>query len=76
MRTLRKQSRNHWKDYIRLFGLVFYSSAIRINQIETHPFYQQIESAKYMKEHHVQLKSWGPLAEGRNNIFQNEVLVL
>lgn len=46
-----------------------------VNQIETHPFCQRIESAKYMKEHNVQIESWGPLAEGRNNIFQNEMLV-
>lgn len=46
-----------------------------VNQIETHPFFQQIESAKYMKEHNIQIEAWGPLAEGKNNIFQNEVLV-
>lgn len=46
-----------------------------VNQIETHPFCQQIESAKFMKEHNVQIESWGPFAEGRNNIFQNEVLI-
>ncbi len=46
-----------------------------VNQIETHPFCQQIESAKYMREHNIQIESWGPLAEGKNNIFQNEVLV-
>ena len=46
-----------------------------VNQIETHPFCQQIESAKYMKDLNVQIEAWGPLAEGKNNIFQNEVLV-
>jgi 2,5-diketo-D-gluconate reductase A len=46
-----------------------------VNQIETHPFCQQIESAKFMKENNVQIESWGPFAEGRNNMFQNEVLV-
>jgi 2,5-diketo-D-gluconate reductase A len=46
-----------------------------INQIETHPFCQQIESAKIMKENNVQIMSWGPFAEGKNNMFQNETLV-
>lgn len=46
-----------------------------INQIETHPFCQQIESAKLMKEYNVQIESWEPFAEGRNNMFHNEVLL-
>jgi diketogulonate reductase-like aldo/keto reductase len=46
-----------------------------VNQIETHPFCQQIESAKFMKENNVQIESWGPFAEGKNNIFHNETLV-
>ncbi|MDF1998781.1 aldo/keto reductase [Peribacillus frigoritolerans] len=46
-----------------------------VNQIETHPFCQQIESAQFMKENNVQIESWGPFAEGRNNMFGNEVLV-
>jgi len=45
-----------------------------VNQIETHPFCQQIESANFMKENNVQIESWGPFAEGRNNIFRNELL--
>jgi len=28
-----------------------------------------------MKENNVQIESWGPFAQGKNNIFQNEVLV-
>lgn len=45
-----------------------------INQIETHPFHQQIEAQKFLQENKVQIQSWGPFAEGKNNIFQNEVL--
>ncbi|WP_236976952.1 aldo/keto reductase [Membranihabitans maritimus] len=45
-----------------------------INQIETHPFHQQIETQKFLQENNVQIQSWGPFAEGKNNIFQNEVL--
>ncbi|MGD6831035.1 aldo/keto reductase [Sutcliffiella halmapala] len=46
-----------------------------VNQVETHPFNQQIESAKLLKDNNVQIESWGPFAEGKNNMFQNEVLV-
>ncbi|MGO4294820.1 aldo/keto reductase [Chitinophaga sp. RAB17] len=46
-----------------------------INQIETHPFHQQIETQKFLEENKVQIQSWGPFAEGKNNIFQNEILV-
>lgn len=45
-----------------------------VNQIETHPFHQQIETQKFLRENNVQIESWGPFAEGRNNIFQNETL--
>lgn len=46
-----------------------------VNQIETHPFNQQIESQKFLEQNNVQIQSWGPFAEGKNNIFQNEILV-
>jgi diketogulonate reductase-like aldo/keto reductase len=45
-----------------------------VNQIETHPFNQQIDAAAYLKEHNVQVESWGPFAEGKNDIFNNELL--
>jgi len=45
-----------------------------INQIETHPFHQQAENQKFLSENNVQIQSWGPFAEGKNNIFHNEVL--
>lgn len=46
-----------------------------VNQIETHPFNQQIEAQAFLTENNVQIESWGPFAEGKNNIFQNELLV-
>lgn len=46
-----------------------------VNQIETHPFNQQIEATAFLKEHQVQTESWGPFAEGKNDIFNNELLV-
>jgi 2,5-diketo-D-gluconate reductase A len=46
-----------------------------VNQIETHPFNQQIEAQTFLTENNVQIESWGPFAEGKNNIFQNEILL-
>ncbi len=46
-----------------------------VNQVETHPFHQQIETQKFLQENGVQIESWGPFAEGKNNIFQNELLL-
>jgi 2,5-diketo-D-gluconate reductase A len=45
-----------------------------VNQIETHPFHQQIETQKFLQENNVQIEAWGPFAEGKNNIFHNDVL--
>jgi diketogulonate reductase-like aldo/keto reductase len=46
-----------------------------VNQVETHPFCQQVDAAKFLKDNGVQIESWAPFAEGRNNLFQNDVLV-
>lgn len=46
-----------------------------VNQIETHPFHQQVETQQFLQDNNVQTQSWGPFAEGKNNIFQNEVLL-
>lgn len=60
----------------RLVDLIIHNEVVpAVNQVETHPFYQQTESAKFMKENGVQIEAWGPFAEGRNNLFQNEILV-
>ena len=60
----------------RLMDLMLHNEvAPAVNQIETHPFCQQIETAKFLKENNVQIESWGPFAEGRNNIFKNELLI-
>lgn len=45
-----------------------------VNQIETHPFHQQIETQAFLQENNVQIEAWGPFAEGKNNIFHNDVL--
>jgi 2,5-diketo-D-gluconate reductase A len=46
-----------------------------VNQIEVNPFHQQIEAQKFFQENSVQVEAWAPFAEGRNNIFKNELLL-
>jgi 2,5-diketo-D-gluconate reductase A len=45
-----------------------------VNQVETHPFFQRADYQSLMAERGVQLESWGPLAEGRDNIFSDPTL--
>lgn len=45
-----------------------------VNQIETHPFNQQLETQKFLQDNNVQIEAWGPFAEGMNGVFTNEVL--
>ncbi|MBW7455017.1 aldo/keto reductase [Paenibacillus sepulcri] len=60
----------------RLIDLIIHNEVVpAVNQVETHPFNQQIENANFMKENNVQIESWAPFAEGKNNLFQNEILV-
>jgi len=59
----------------RVMDLITFNEVVpAVNQVETHPFNQQIDAQKFMTDHGVQIESWGPFAEGRNNLFQNEVL--
>lgn len=60
----------------RLIDLIVHNEVVpAVNQIETHPFYQRTEDAEFMSRHEIQHESWGPFAEGRNNLFENDVLV-
>lgn len=59
----------------RLMDLIVHNQVVpAVNQIETHPFNQQIETQQFLQENGVQIESWGPFAEGKHNIFQNELL--
>jgi diketogulonate reductase-like aldo/keto reductase len=46
-----------------------------VNQIEVNPFQQQIETQKFLQDNNVMVEAWAPFAEGRNNMFQNEILL-
>ena len=60
----------------RLIDLIIHNEIVpAVNQIETHPFHQQIETQQFLQENNVQIESWGPFAEGKNNLFQNELLL-
>jgi diketogulonate reductase-like aldo/keto reductase len=59
----------------RLIDLIVHNEVVpAVNQIETHPFQQQIEAQKFLIENGVQHESWGPFAEGKNDLFKNELL--
>lgn len=60
----------------RLVDLILHNHiAPAVNQVETHPFCQQKEAMAVMEEYGVRIESWGPFAEGRNNLFQHPDLL-
>lgn len=59
----------------RIMDLIIHNKITpAVNQVETHPFNQQIENQKFLKENGIQIESWGPFAEGKNDIFNNLIL--
>jgi diketogulonate reductase-like aldo/keto reductase len=60
----------------RLIDLIIHNEIVpAVNQIETHPFHQQIVTQQFLQENNVKIESWGPFAEGKNNLFHNELLL-
>jgi len=60
----------------RLMDLIIHNEMRpAVNQIETNPFNQQIDTQKFLQENNVQIEAWAPFAEGKNNIFKNELLL-
>ena len=60
----------------RLVDLIMHNEIIpAINQVEVNPFYQKNDYQTIMNEYNVQMQSWAPFAEGRNNMFTNEILL-
>ncbi len=59
----------------RLVDLIAHNEVTpAVNQVETHPFYARFGDQDLMREHGVQIESWGPFAEGKNDLFSNPVL--
>src|SRR5207248_10980640 len=55
----------------RLMDLIVHNEVVpAVNQIETHPFNQQIETQRFLEENDVQIEAWAPFAEGKHDIFQ------
>ena len=60
----------------RIMDLMIHNKIIpAVNQIEINPFHQQIDAQKFLQDNNVQVEAWAPFAEGRNNIFKNELLL-
>lgn len=45
-----------------------------VDQVELHPFFQQTGALENMNEFGIVPEAWGPLAEGKHGIFQDEIL--
>lgn len=45
-----------------------------VDQVETHPFHARFADQELMAQHGVQIESWGPFAEGKNDLFTNPTL--
>jgi len=59
----------------RLMDLMIHNEVVpAVNQIETHPFNQQIDAHKFLQDNNIQQEAWAPFAEGKNDIFHNQVL--
>ncbi|RYV51083.1 aldo/keto reductase [Pengzhenrongella frigida] len=59
----------------RLIDLIEHSDVTpAVNQVETHPYFQRAAYQELLAERGVQIESWGPLAEGKNNIFSDPTL--
>jgi 2,5-diketo-D-gluconate reductase A len=59
----------------RLVDLIDHNEvAPMVDQVECHPFFQRGDEQQLMQERGVQLGSWGPFAEGKNNLFSDPTL--
>ncbi|MEK3699907.1 MULTISPECIES: aldo/keto reductase [unclassified Paenibacillus] len=59
----------------RYIDLVQFTEVVpAVNQVETHVFNQQVKAQEIMEKYHTQIESWGPFAEGKNNLFTNTTL--
>ena len=59
----------------RLVDLIDHNEvAPMVDQVECHPFFQRSAEQQLMRDRGVQIESWGPFAEGRNNLFTDPTL--
>ena len=59
----------------RLVDLIAQNEIVpAVDQVETHPFHQRVADQELMAAEGVQIESWGPFAEGKNNLFTDPTL--
>ena len=59
----------------RMMDLVIHNNITpAVNQIEVSPFHQRMGTQPFFQENSVAVEAWAPFAEGKHNIFQNELL--
>jgi 2,5-diketo-D-gluconate reductase A len=59
----------------RLVDLIVHNEITpAVNQVETHPFHARFADQELMQARGVQIESWGPFAEGKNDLFTNPTL--
>jgi 2,5-diketo-D-gluconate reductase A len=59
----------------RLVDLIEHNELVpAVDQVECHPFFQRAADQELMVERGIQIESWGPFAEGRNNLFSDPTL--
>ncbi|MCH7392746.1 aldo/keto reductase [Acinetobacter dispersus] len=55
--------------------MAFHQVKPAVNQVEVNPFNQQLHAVPWMQSRDIQPEAWAPFAEGRNNLFNQPVLV-
>jgi 2,5-diketo-D-gluconate reductase A len=59
----------------RVMDLIVHNEIVpAVNQIEVHPFHQRIDTQAFLQENGVQTEAWAPFAEGKHDLFTNDVL--
>ena len=64
---------NFWPDQLKNLELMSNVKPV-LNQIEVNPWYQRDSEIKWNQKDNVAVEAWAPFAEGKNGIFNNEVL--
>lgn len=82
----RAVERLYREGYIRSIGVTSFSNERlqdlflhnevkpAVNQLETHPFFQQKAANQFLQCEGIQHQAWAPFAEGQNDIWNNPVL--
>ena len=59
----------------RLADLIAFNNIVpAVNQVEVNPFNQQLHAAPWMQSRGIQPEAWAPFAEGKNGLFQHQLL--